>query len=65
MSVVVLYTKKEDCCGCGACSSICSRHAITMVEDNEGFLYPKVNDDRCVQCKRCISVCPIKKGEEK
>ena len=27
--------------------------------DNEGFWYPKVNYDKCINCGSCIEVCPI------
>ena len=27
------YNSKEECCGCGACSSVCPKSAITMQED--------------------------------
>ena len=30
-----------------------------MVEDKEGFLYPKVNESLCVDCGLCENVCPI------
>lgn len=30
-----------------------------MMPDDEGFLYPKVDDSLCIKCKKCISVCPI------
>ena len=29
----VLYKRKEECCGCTACYAICSKEAISMVED--------------------------------
>lgn len=48
---------KKDCCGCSACVSICPKQCITMVEDNEGFLYPKVNESTCVNCGLCEKVC--------
>lgn len=51
--------KKKDCCGCGACSNICSKKAITMTEDAEGFLYPKVDDNLCNRCNACLTVCPF------
>lgn len=48
---------KKDCCGCSACASICPKQCITMVEDNEGFLYPKVDENTCVNCGLCEKVC--------
>ncbi len=56
----VLFEKKEDCCGCTACFSICPKSAIIMQPDEEGFEYPVVDRDRCVKCYRCLDVCPIK-----
>ena len=50
---------KADCCGCNACGDICAKHAITFVTDNEGFLYPKVEKNLCVDCGLCDKVCPI------
>ena len=48
---------KHNCCGCSACSSICPKHCITMQADNEGFLYPKVNEADCIDCGLCEKVC--------
>lgn len=55
-----LFIKKEDCCGCWACYSICPIKAISMQADMEGFLYPAVDESKCVGCLKCIKVCPIK-----
>lgn len=52
-------TVKEDCCGCTACYNICPANAIEMCEDNEGFKYPKVDEEKCVNCGKCKLVCPI------
>lgn len=57
---MIELNKKENCCGCSACEQICPVHAIHMVEDNEGFLYPVVAQDRCVGCNRCNITCPNK-----
>lgn len=56
---MIKITEKIDCCGCEACANICAQHAITMQEDNEGFLYPWVDATRCNNCDLCQKVCPI------
>ncbi len=49
---------KEDCCGCNACVQQCPQHCISMVYDDEGFLYPKVDETLCTNCGACEKVCP-------
>lgn len=58
--IPVLYSQKNECCGCSACYAICPQNAINMVADDEGFDYPQINKNVCVRCYMCISVCPIK-----
>lgn len=58
--IPVLYNLKEECCGCSACYAICPKEAISMSEDEEGFLYPKINIDKCIKCYSCLKVCPFK-----
>jgi len=53
---------KALCCGCSACVSICPKQCIIMQSDNEGFLYPSVNKEHCVNCGKCEQVCPIIKA---
>ena len=38
-----------------------------MVQDEEGFLYPKVNKEKCIKCGKCKKVCPVlnKKNRDK
>ena len=57
----VLYTEKDECCGCSACYAICPKKAIAMVIDEEGFEYPQVDRTKCIKCYTCVSVCPLKK----
>ena len=52
---------KEECCGCTACYAICPKEAIAMVEDEEGFEYPQVDESKCVRCYQCLKVCPFKR----
>lgn len=51
--------KKVDCCGCNACGDICPTKAITFPKDIEGFWYPKVDLDKCINCGLCEKVCPM------
>lgn len=55
---------KKDCCGCTACMNICPNGAITMEKDKEGFAYPKVNQELCINCNLCDKVCPILKKKK-
>ncbi len=54
---------KKDCTGCAACANVCPIGCITMIEDNEGFVYPQVNSSECTKCGMCEQVCPIKKNK--
>jgi len=56
---MISVEKKADCCGCSACYNICQKEAIIMTPDEEGFLYPKVDLSKCVDCKLCEKVCPV------
>ena len=58
---MIEIVNKTDCCGCTACANICPKDAIVMEPDGEGFLYPKVLADKCVDCGLCQKVCPIGK----
>lgn len=63
--IPVLFNKKEECCGCTACYAICSMNAISMKEDEEGFEYPVIEQDKCIRCYKCIQVCPMKTEKDK
>lgn len=56
---VSLAASKEKCCGCTACKNVCPVSAITMAEDEQGFLYPKIDNEKCIGCNRCQQVCPM------
>ena len=59
-NAILSLENKEECCGCTACYAICSRDAIVMQSDEEGFEYPMVDRDKCVGCGKCLKVCPMK-----
>lgn len=55
-----VYAKKADCCGCGACKNICPKSAVTMQYDDEGFLYPVIDNSACIDCGKCRNICEFK-----
>ena len=56
---MITITEKQSCCGCMACVQKCPKQCIHMKEDNEGFLYPAVDLQTCVDCQLCEKVCPV------
>jgi coenzyme F420-reducing hydrogenase beta subunit len=56
---MIQISKKEDCSGCSACTDICPVDCIPLKSDEEGFFYPKVDFDVCIDCDICDRVCPI------
>lgn len=48
----------QNCTGCSACASSCPKNAIEMKANFEGFLYPVIDKEKCVDCGICEKVCP-------
>lgn len=49
--------EKKDCNGCGVCVSVCPKQCIKMKEDEEGFLYPVIDEKKCIKCNKCKNIC--------
>lgn len=60
----ILFENEYDCCGCGACMNICPAHAISLVENRKGFLFPQIDDKKCTGCGLCKTVCAFQNIEE-
>lgn len=65
-----LKQKNLKCSGCTACFAICPKDAITMQADLEGFKYPVIDKNKCIDCGLCCKVCPLENiygnfGEDK
>ena len=50
---------REACTGCGSCAAVCPKGCIQMTADDEGFFYPQIDQDQCVDCKKCESACAV------
>lgn len=50
------------CTGCGACENICPHNAIQITAGEESFLMPKIDSNKCIECKLCEKTCPIVNG---
>lgn len=61
--MIELFAEKKDCCGCGACMNICPKTAIHMEKDEYGFVYPKIDTEKCVECGACKKVCAFQNDQ--
>ena len=55
---VINFNFENNCYGCRNCENICPQKAIKMVENQEGFLIPKIDYEKCVDCGLCAQKCP-------
>ena len=59
MREFIYYDKSiEACYGCKACQQVCPKDAITMVDNEEGFWFPRIDTDKCIDCGLCQRACP-------
>ena len=58
-------SRGEGCSACGACLAMCPVEAIQMEASAEGFLYPVIQEDKCVRCGKCANVCALRATEER
>lgn len=52
-----VFETKNNCCGCGACVFQCPVDAIRMTPDSKGFIYPEIDQEKCIDCGRCRKSC--------
>lgn len=47
-----------ECCGCKSCGDCCPRDSIVFKLDDEGFFHPTVTKATCIECGKCVKICP-------
>lgn len=55
----------DKCTGCGACVASCPKSCIKLLPNEEGFLYPCVDEALCISCNKCTRVCPAQNTKER
>ena len=46
-----------ECTSCQMCAAVCSKVAIEIKLNEDGFYRPYVDEERCVDCGLCVKVC--------
>ena len=59
-----LVKDKKLCCGCGGCVAACPKKAIQLMPDENGFMYPEINREACINCGMCQRVCAFQHFSE-
>lgn len=57
MKKITLFKDEKNCSACGACVNICPTDSISMKSDFAGFLYPHIDESKCIKCQKCIKAC--------
>lgn len=62
---MISILNEKDCCGCGACASICPKSAIFMSSSGTlGARLPVISNEICVDCGLCERACPMLNKED-
>ena len=56
MSNVSIVDNKS-CYACNSCVLSCPKKCISLIEDKEGFYYPRIQEDLCIDCGICLKKC--------
>jgi NAD-dependent dihydropyrimidine dehydrogenase PreA subunit len=57
-----LLASHDMCTGCLICIDSCKFNALTYKYESDGFFFPKVDVEKCTECKVCEKSCPIING---
>lgn len=53
----ILAKSTKSCTGCSACAVVCPKNAISVALNGEGFFSAVVDENKCVNCGICQTVC--------
>ena len=65
MKKIKLFEDKKYCCACGNCLNICPNDVISMQKDEYGFLYPQIDESKCIKCGLCLKTCAFQNSKLK
>lgn len=54
----IQLSEPDRCTGCAACADICPTGSIEMSNEGRLFSYPRITDDTCISCGKCMRACP-------
>lgn len=55
-----VYKNENKCCGCSICAQACPKKAIRMEINSEGFKFPVIDHNLCINCGKCVKICDFK-----
>ena len=55
---MINFDFEQNCCGCASCENSCPTNAIKMVQNGEGFQFPRIDETLCIKCGKCERACP-------
>lgn len=61
--VIGTVCDKDMCAGCMACIEVCSKGAISIVDNLQSY-NAIIDNDKCIQCNMCHKVCPQSNSAE-
>ncbi len=64
LNITQIASFKDVCTGCMACVKSCPVNCISSAKDDDGFYYPVVESGKCVDCSKCVNICPAEKEEK-
>ncbi len=57
MNMKTVLEDMNKCQGCRACELVCPVRCIRIIRDEEGFQYPQIDAEQCLECGLCSEIC--------